>query len=190
MSADWTPERIETLTELWGQGLSAAEIGARLGITKNAVVGKVHRLALPKRPSPIKRERPAGKAAPKAATKPAAKAAKPARTSAPSAPAETAKPTAARKPAPVAKSPAKAVPGQVITLNSLKSGMCAWPSGDPGTEEFHFCGEKIVPGKPYCADHCAKAYVKSSKGGNRQAAQNKDDEDKGDDTTEKTSEAA
>lgn len=56
MSVDWTPERIELLTQLWNEGIATSEIGRRLDVTKNAVVGKVHRLGLPKRQSPIQRK--------------------------------------------------------------------------------------------------------------------------------------
>jgi GcrA cell cycle regulator len=53
MTAEWTPERTAALIALWGEELTTSEIGRRLGITKNAVIGKVHRLGLPKRrPSP------------------------------------------------------------------------------------------------------------------------------------------
>jgi len=124
MSVEWTEERIEELSKLWAEGLSAAEIGKRLGITKNAVVGKVHRLGLPKRGSPIKR-------------------------------------SATPKPRPKRK---EVKGGGTVTLQSLKSGMCSWPTGEPGTPEFRFCGEETVSGKPYCATHCERAYVKSSKG--------------------------
>lgn len=55
MESIWNPERIAQLTELWNQGLSTAEIGRRIGVTKNAVVGKAHRLLLTPRPSPLKR---------------------------------------------------------------------------------------------------------------------------------------
>ena len=58
----WTDERIDELKQLWGEGLSAQEIGRKLGVTKNAVIGKAHRLGLPARPSPIKRARPAAPA--------------------------------------------------------------------------------------------------------------------------------
>ena len=51
----WTEDQIDQLKELWGEGLSTSEIGRKLGVTKNAVVGKAHRLGLPPRPSPIKR---------------------------------------------------------------------------------------------------------------------------------------
>lgn len=54
MESIWTAERVEQLAQLWNEGLSTAEIGRRLGITKNAVVGKAHRLALAPRPSPLK----------------------------------------------------------------------------------------------------------------------------------------
>jgi GcrA cell cycle regulator len=55
METIWTPELIEQLDQLWHQGLSTAEIGRRLNISKNAVVGKAHRLHLTARPSPLKR---------------------------------------------------------------------------------------------------------------------------------------
>ncbi|MDD3445196.1 MAG: GcrA family cell cycle regulator, partial [Zavarzinia sp.] len=69
----WTDERIATLRDLWEQGLSASQIAARLGnITRNAVIGKVHRLGLSGRPSPVRAERPATAApAPKPAEAPA-----------------------------------------------------------------------------------------------------------------------
>lgn len=51
----WTEERVDQLTQLWIEGLSASEIGRRLQVSKNAVIGKAHRLGLPSRPSPIKR---------------------------------------------------------------------------------------------------------------------------------------
>ena len=53
MAIDWTPDRVKTLMALWAEGISTLEIGRRLGVTKNSVVGKVHRLGLPKRQSPI-----------------------------------------------------------------------------------------------------------------------------------------
>lgn len=130
MNEDWSLERTQALIELWKTGLPAGEIGNRLGVTKNAVVGKVHRLGLPKRPSPIKRD----------PNKPVV-----------------------RKPPPVEPN--------VVTLSALKGGMCNWPEGDPGTPEFHFCGEPALAGKPYCAEHCAKAYVRSSPSKERQGTE-------------------
>ncbi|MEQ8286504.1 GcrA family cell cycle regulator [Thalassospira sp.] len=116
----WTPEKIELLTSLWNQGWTTARIGEELGVGKNAVVGKAHRLGLPKRPSPIQRR------------------------------AEEAE----QKKAPAPKQPAKG-----ITIYDLGVGMCRWPFGDPDHDDFHFCGKKIVPSKPYCLEHCTQAYL-------------------------------
>lgn len=161
MQVDWTPKRVSALIALWNEGLSTAEIGRRLDVTKNAVVGKVHRLGLPKRQSPIRTG-----AKKKAAAKPAAEK-------------KAAKTTAAAKPAPEKKTAASAEPvktptpikkiapampkGEVISLEMLSHGMCSWPTGEPGTDDFHFCGQPSVEGKPYCEGHCEIAYVRSSK---------------------------
>jgi len=120
MAHEWTPTRISALIGFWTEGLTASEIGKRLEITKNAVVGKVHRLGLPKRTSPIQR---------KAST--------------------------------IAK---------VIQMSNLKTGMCCWPDGEPGTDNFHFCGKDAIADKPYCLDHCERAYVKPSRDSRKSAA--------------------
>jgi len=134
----WTDEKIEELKKLWAKGLSTAEIGRELGVSKNAVVGKSHRLALKPRPSPIsgKSAEPAAPGAPKAAAAPA----KP-------------KVAKAAKPKEVAKI------GDIIDLGPQ---MCRWPFGDPGDDDFHFCGRQVTPSKPYCPEHCAVAYVTKS----------------------------
>jgi GcrA cell cycle regulator len=114
----WTDVRIEQLAVFWKEGFSTAEIGRKLGISKNAVVGKAHRLHLPPRPSPIKNPpiRPVIKIAP--------------------------------PPPPV----------KVVAMS--KSGAaCQWPDGHPGQPGFRFCGKPSVAGKPYCAEHAARAYV-------------------------------
>ena len=112
MSEEWTPTRISILIALWNEGLTTSVIGEKLGVTKNAVVGKVHRLGLPTRGLPIR-----------------------------------------QKPKPV----------KVISLEKLRTGMCSWPDGEPGEEDFRFCGQPIIEGKPYCLHHCERAYVKPSK---------------------------
>ena len=56
MSEEWTPARVSALIALWNEGISTSIIGDRLGVTKNAVVGKVHRIGLPKRGSPIRQK--------------------------------------------------------------------------------------------------------------------------------------
>ena len=119
--------------------MSTAEIGRRLGISKISVVGKAHRLELPARPSPIKNRGPRPLSAPRirrpAETVPVAKAPQPQQQAAP-------------KPAKLV-----AVPVQGT------GGPCQWPHGHPGQAGFHFCGEASLPGKPYCAEHAARAYV-------------------------------
>lgn len=134
----WTDEKIDELKRLWAQGLTTVEIGKALGVSKNAVVGKAHRLGLKSRPSPIRRgedDTPKPRAEPKR--------------------------KAAAKPPKVAK---------VISVVDLTAHSCRWPIGDPKTPAFHFCGKRIVPGKPYCLDHCMVAYVGSSKGSREDSA--------------------
>lgn len=141
----WTDEKIEELKRLWAKGLSTAEIGRELGVSKNAVVGKSHRLGLKPRPSPI-----SGKAA-ASATAPAA----PAEAPAPAKPKQKAKP----------KEPERI--GDIIDLGAQ---MCRWPFGDPGDDDFHFCGRQVAPGKPYCPEHCAVAYVSKSNSRDRSSS--------------------
>lgn len=141
----WTDEKIEDLKKLWAKGLSTAEIGRELGVSKNAVVGKSHRLGLKPRPSPI-----SGKAA------------------------ETTGTAAAPAPAPAkakAAKPAKAKATEKIgDIIDLGPQMCRWPFNDPGDEDFHFCGRQVAPSKPYCPEHCAVAYVTKSNSRDRSSS--------------------
>ncbi len=156
MAPEWTPERIKLLTDLWNEGLATGEIGRRLGFTKNAVIGKAHRLGLAKRQSPIQRDGAAGGTSKKPAREaPAARKSPPAKSSAPA--------DAAPKQPPAPARPKRPAQTEVVTLDRLSHGMCCWPIGEPGTPEFRFCGEEALPGKPYCAFHCEVAYVRSSK---------------------------
>ena len=131
---DWTPEQIGQLTRLWSEGLSTAEIGKRLGISKNAVVGKAHRLHLNSRPSPIKRVGPR----PAVVRQPHACASRGSDGDLAPAP----------QPAP-------------MRIVELSSQACRWPIGHPGDENFHFCTSRAIQGKPYCVEHSAVAYVKA-----------------------------
>ena len=222
----WTDERIEKLTKMWEGGSTASQIAEDLGgVSRNAVIGKAHRLGLKARPSPVKaNEReaePTAPASPKAAPAPAQAAPKPA-----PAPVEAAARTAAPAPAavrpaapvqaPVAASPAAPAGTQAQTdsdapaapvvptsprivsvgpggflrqgpgdqqapippapprrlvpakpspemadktsLLDLSERICRWPMGHPGEADFHFCGEKVNPGFPYCVEHCGRAY--------------------------------
>ncbi len=141
----WTEERVAELMRLWEAGRSASEIGRLLGVSKNSVVGKAHRMKLKARPSPIKR----GGAS--QARRPAVAA--------------VAKPAAQPQPAPkrVEQRPIAAAPVQrpakTVARANGKGPNCLWPIGDPGDQDFHFCGEPAVPGKPYCDEHCARAYI-------------------------------
>ncbi len=170
---EWTDETIARLRALWGEGHSTAEIGRRLGVSKNAVVGKAHRLDLTSRPSPIRpspegtRARPPARRGagptlpPLASTRPTPLAgSSPSAARAPSAvtprsfgalalkPASNPQPAPAPRLAAVAPRPY----GRVIT--------CCWPIGEPGTRSFRFCEAESVPGKPYCTEHAELAYVK------------------------------
>ncbi|MCP9222585.1 GcrA cell cycle regulator [Erythrobacter sp. LQ02-29] len=198
----WTDERTATLKKMWEDGATASQIAEKLGgVSRNAVIGKAHRMGLKARPSPVKANE---KPAPKKPT-PAAPAPKPAPKAAP-APAPA--PTPA--PAPIsARSDAKETPSQPMpnagqnapkivsvgpggflrqgpgdqqapippapprrlvpakpssevadktSLLDLNDKICRWPMGHPGEPDFHFCGEPVNPGFPYCVEHCGRAF--------------------------------
>ncbi len=150
---DWTTEAIDRLRGLWVEGHSTAEIGRRMGISKNAVVGKAHRLALPARPSPIRRE---ASAPPRPA--PARRQTLPPLRVALREPIQVLR---RAEPLPVALA---AVPAPVVatrqTVFRTVAKSCCWPIGEPGTKAFRFCSAVAAPGKPYCLEHAAQAYVK------------------------------
>lgn len=134
----WTDEQVEELRRLWDKGLTTGEIGKTLGVSKNAVVGKAHRLGLNGRPSPIRRNEETATAA--TGNKTAVK--------------ETKKTEKAAVQKTVEKEKKK-----LFTVNDLTSTSCRWPIGDPKDENFHFCGKEALQDKPYCAEHAAIAYV-------------------------------
>jgi GcrA cell cycle regulator len=131
---------------LWEAGRSASEIGRLLGVSKNSVVGKAHRMKLKARPSPIKRG-----STPQVRRVAVAPIARPAA----QAPAAPPKAVETRVPA---QAPAPRAARAVARTNG-KGPNCLWPIGDPGDQDFHFCGAPAVPGKPYCDEHCARAYI-------------------------------
>jgi GcrA cell cycle regulator len=141
---DWTPDTIARLRALWDEGLSTAEIGRRLGTTKNAVVGKVHRLKLRSRPTPIRRDG-------------AGQTRRPATRTPRGLPAEV---IGLRRSAPAERFVAPPAPRPV----RLGTSPCCWPLGEPGKPEFRFCGDPAVAGGPYCPDHCGLAYVRKPRG--------------------------
>jgi GcrA cell cycle regulator len=140
----WTDERVELLKKLWQDGLSASQIAKQLGgVTRNAVIGKVHRLGL------------SGRAAPSKPARPQFKTPRPVRvaTAAPSAPRRIAEP----QPMPQAVTRyVDETPGTATVL-TLGAHMCKWPIGDPAMDNFTFCGRRTDEG-PYCHEHAQVAY--------------------------------
>jgi GcrA cell cycle regulator len=199
----WTDERINQLKTMWEKGMTASQIAEELGgVSRNAVIGKAHRLDLQSRPSPVKgvdgetsaRGEPRKAAS---AAKPKADAA-PARVSAPAPPPAPPRPATAVNPSMPMPSPSAPTGAQLrsigpggflrqgpgdqappatpapprrlvpakpsaeiagkTSLLDLSERVCKWPLGHPGEPDFHFCGDKVNPGFPYCVAHCSHAY--------------------------------
>ena len=149
----WTDERVETLKKLWLDGLSASQIAKHLGgVTRNAVIGKVHRLGLSGRAAPSQPARPAFKAP--RPPRPAANAVPVARRAAPPQAREAAVSARASSP-PSAPQPEERGVATVLTLGAH---MCKWPIGDPATDDFTFCGRRSADDGPYCVEHARVAY--------------------------------
>jgi GcrA cell cycle regulator len=149
---NWTEERVELLKKLWAEGHSASKIAAELGgVTRNAVIGKVHRLGL------SGRARPPSTAAPRQ-RKPKTQSGM--RVSRPALRGNTALAHAYDyEPEPEPEFVDNVIPlGQRRSLLELKENTCRWPIGDPGDPDFFFCGGSTMGGLPYCAHHCRIAY--------------------------------
>lgn len=152
---DWNDVVIGRLRSLWEEGHSTAEIGRRVGVSKNAAVGKAHRLDLPDRPSPIRRDSP-----PKPRLVARQRPSLPPLPSLGSAliPVTAAPPqTRASEPRPVAPTP------PLVRPLGTRVVPCCWPIGHPGTPGFRFCEDGSVPGRPYCNEHCMVAYARTRK---------------------------
>ena len=159
--AQWTEDRLEILKKLWTEGMSITQIGEALGVSRNSIAGKVHRLGLPKRQSPI-----LGKTASDAASETASKTTKKA---APKTAKKTAPKTAGKTSVPI--TPPEPIvwsedsPLKLVLRNlDWSRNKCSWPTGDPQNTDFKFCGKKVVAGKPYCNDHCFEAYTTTREG--------------------------
>lgn len=133
----WTDERVTLLRKMWGEGKSAAEIAKILGgdLTRNAVIGKAHRLKLSNRISPIQQTNKK--------------------------PVETPVKAVAIKKIDIPAAPKKT--GGGIAMVNLRERMCRWPEGDPKEPGFSFCGDDCVPGLPYCDYHAKQAYQTPSR---------------------------
>ncbi|RPE66370.1 GcrA cell cycle regulator [Pacificibacter maritimus] len=180
----WTDERVELLKKMWGEGQSASQIAKELGgVTRNAVIGKVHRLGLSNRAGSTAPAKPAAAKAkatakpkveaapaPKPKAKPAPKAAEPAAPAPkPSLPARRAiipagqplppQPSANEIPAEaLAKVSEVEKKAKKISVMELTEKTCKWPIGDPATDDFWFCGLPSKQGKPYCEAHVGVAF--------------------------------
>ena len=127
----WTDERVSLLKKMWGEGKTAAEIAKELGgVTRNAVIGKAHRLKLSNRVSPIQQNK-----------KPA-----------------TVKPQGVSPEKKIQKIMEQDNHRVGVALIELNSRMCHWPLGDPRDDNFSFCGGHAIEGLPYCGDHAKVAY--------------------------------
>lgn len=168
---NWTDERVELLKKLWAEGLSASQIAAQLGgVSRNAVIGKVHRLKLSSRgratstPARQKKQVRMSTGATKAASRGNSQG--PTRSIVATAGA-TALQTQYETDAiakPVLR-PAEEVVVPIsrrLKLIELTERTCKWPIGDPLSEEFHFCGNDSNEGNPYCGYHSKLAFQPAS----------------------------
>lgn len=197
----WTDERIDTLKTMWEAGQTASQIAEALGgVSRNAVIGKAHRLGLQARPSPVVPKEAEVKVQaeppvvappvieepvepePEPEVEPQQAAPEPAM--APLPPTPGPRPTSDQPlmrsvgpggfvrqspgeqqppipPAPprrlVPARPSAEIAGKTSLLD-LSDKVCKWPLGHPGEPDFHFCGDKVNPGFPYCVEHCGHAY--------------------------------
>lgn len=184
MSKGWDNATLKKLKALTGKGLSTSEIGKRLGMSKNAVVGKLNRLGWNLKAGGVSGadNATAKKAKSKKVVTPKSSAKKPAVVSKSTPKKTAARVTAAKKSTnakEVAKSTEKksnvssakssaalnknlAMHQRIIQhsleMANLKPNQCRWPIGDPDSENFHFCGAPVFVGKPYCYEHCKQAY--------------------------------
>ena len=155
----WTDDRVELLKKLWAEGLSASQIANRLGgVTRNAVIGKVHRLGLSGRTTTSRAKAPRTR---RRATHAQNRAARPQLRSHGNLALKPAYETDVEEhvdliPATIQE---LVIPieerASILTLNENK---CRWPIGDPGDEDFHFCGRHCASGSPYCEFHSRIAY--------------------------------
>jgi GcrA cell cycle regulator len=173
----WTDERVETLKRMWNEGQSASQIAKELGgVTRNAVIGKVHRLGLSNRVGAAPTPAPA---AGKPAKEPREAAPEVSQADVADAPERVEKPSppVIRKPVITAGQPLPPQPAANeispealasvrevekkaarISLMELTERTCKWPIGDPATDNFWFCGLAVQPGKPYCDAHVGVAF--------------------------------
>lgn len=160
----WTEERVAELKKLWAEGHSASQIAKRLGsVTRNAVIGKVHRLGLSGRATPsrpVKRPPRLARPKPQQAQGQAAVAA----TGGLNALAVRPEPAHQQITAAEANIEPQRLPnGDMVTVLTVKDSMCKWPIGDPADASFGFCGHGAQEGSPYCHEHARVAFQPAKK---------------------------
>ena len=145
---EWNNEQIAQLTQLWADGISGEQIGKAMGRSKNSVLGKVHRLDLPGRVSPII----GGKANPDyvRTNKQQIERVQRVKTG-PMLPIAS-----MAGPKPIHVLPVYSAHVIAFTPSIMK---CQFPFGTPGKKGFRFCDDRSEPGKPYCDKHCGRCYV-------------------------------
>lgn len=161
----WTEERVEMLTKLWSEGLSASQVAKQLGgVTRNAVIGKVHRLGLSGRATPSRPARP-------------------------KAPTPRNLTHVRGRPDPLVSERREEVETvaksretihedmenrstELTTVLTLTERNCKWPIGDPGSPDFHFCGRGADGNAPYCTEHAKLAYQPMQPRRNRERSRN------------------
>ena len=171
----WTEERVELLKKLWLEGLSASQIAGVLGegVTRNAVIGKVHRLKLSGRAKPVSaapRVRSAPRSTARRVAAPGSNRPSPGLVSMMKSRSMGPAPmhgATALKMDPEFETEAYVAPQvqelfipveQRLSLLQLNEETCKWPIGDPLTPDFEFCGNHSEEGKPYCEFHSRRAY--------------------------------
>ena len=152
----WTDEAVEELKKMWDRGMTTGQIAKALNVTKNSIIGKVHRLCLTARPSPIKKvsAKEISKSTPDVKQNKSAKSPKANRTSDEK---NTVKEAIETADAPLS------VEETNIPLVKLDNHTCRWPLGDPRDDDFCFCGKRVKTGQTYCEEHAAVAYVRTGK---------------------------
>jgi GcrA cell cycle regulator len=170
---NWTDERVEQLRKLWAEGLSASQIAAQMGgVTRNAVIGKVHRLKLSSRGKSTSSQPRAKKVTVAPASQPRQSTSRP--TSGGSGGGggtrsigATALKSEYQTNAIAARvlefAPALVAPeSKRLMLVELSENTCKWPIGDPMAVEFNFCGHEAGSSGPYCQYHAKMAYQPAS----------------------------
>lgn len=159
----WTEERVAELKKLWAEGHSASQIAKRLGsVTRNAVIGKVHRLGLSGRATPSRPvKRPPRLARPKPQQMPRQASSAPRQSTALAVRAEPVHTHISEAEANI--EPQRLPNGDMVTVLTVKDTMCKWPIGDPADNNFGFCGHASADGSPYCAEHARVAFQPAKK---------------------------